>query len=166
MPETSYFFDTVSLSNFALSGALALLVQRYGTAVSVPNEVLDELIAGAAAGYPALQHVVGLVDQGIFASTVLTKGERQVFAETISRLGQGEASCIAAATERGGIVVTDDRAARNACSERKVPVTGTIGILKAACIEGQVSVEEADRILTAMVRCGFYSPVNRIRDIL
>ena len=166
MPETSYFFDTVSLSNFAMSGALPLLVQRYGTAATVPNEVLDELIAGTAAGHAALQHVVDLVNQGVFASTALTKVERQVLAETISHLGQGEASCIAAATKRGGTVVTDDRAARNACSERKVPVTGTIGILKAACIEGQVSVEEADRILTAMVRYGFYSPVHRIRDIL
>ena len=35
-----------------------------------------------------------------------------------------------------GLVVTDDRAARNCCSERGVDFTGTIGILKACCREG------------------------------
>lgn len=166
MPEPSYFFDTVSLSNFALAHALGLLVKRYGNTALVSNEVLDEVMAGVAAGYSALQQIVDLVDQQVFASVLLKTAERRVFAEVIAHLGAGEASCIAAASRRNGIVVTDDRAARTACCERGIPFTGTVGILKAACIDGQASVEEAERVLADMVSHGFYSPVQRIRDIL
>ena len=47
-----------------------------------------------------------------------------------------------------------------------MPVTGTIGILKACCRKTTISPEEADRILDAMVAHGFYSPVRRTSAIL
>ena len=49
--------------------------------------------------------------------------------ELLRILAPGEASCIAQAKARGGVVITDDRAARQCCHERGVVFTGTIGIL-------------------------------------
>ncbi len=167
MPEgCSYFFDTVVLSNFAFSESLDLLVNRYGRDIVVISEVLDELIVGVATGYSALQEVIRLTEEEHIGVISLTGRERRVMLELVGRLGCGEASCIAAAAERHAVVVTDDRAARAACAERNIRFTGTIGILKACCVDGQLPLEHADTILRRMIAHGCYSPVSRIRDIL
>ena len=67
---------------------------------------------------------------------------------------------------RGGTVVTDDRAARGSCSERDVPFTGTIGILKACARDGTLEADEADAVLNLMMDAGYLSPVRRISDLL
>ena len=69
-------------------------------------------------------------------------------------------------SKRGGIVATDDRAARSACDYRRIPCTGTIGILRACCRDGSLSATEADAALQAMVDAGFYSPVHRLSDLV
>jgi predicted nucleic acid-binding protein len=166
MPEQVFLFDTVSLSNFALAQSLDLLVSRHEDCLCVTPEVLDELTAGIVAGYSALNGAVVLVGEGVFSSVVLTHEERQVFLDLRDNLGAGEASCLAGASCRGAIVVTDDRAARTSCAERSISFTGTIGILKAMCRDGQISLDEADKILSTMISNGFYSPVSRIRDVL
>lgn len=167
MPDRLYlFFDTVSLSNFALTDSISLLVQRYGSRLLVTDEVLDEIAAGIACGYTSLNEIEKLVDKKIFSHVVLDSAERQIFQQLLRPLGSGEASCIAAATYRNGIVATDDRAARATCTEREIPVTGTIGILKASCQEKLISIYEADDLLHRMEFQGFYSPVKRISDIL
>ena len=73
---------------------------------------------------------------------------------------------MAAAKIKSAIVVTDDRAARKQCLKMKIPVTGTIGILKASFESGQISLSESDTILERMIACGFYSPVNSISSIV
>lgn len=166
MPDPLYLFDTVALSNFALSDSLDLLVSRYGTSLTLTGEVLDELIAGVAAGHSALREVIRLAEDETFGVTALTARERRAMIDLVCRLGSGEASCIAVATSRNAVVVTDDRAARAACSERNILFTGTIGILKASYMDGRLSLETADTLLARMIRHGFYSPVSRIRDIV
>ncbi len=143
------FFDTVTLSNFALSGAFALLA------------------AGRIRGYSELK----VVEQALAAGSILpakpmTPPENQLFVDLLRTLGSGEASCVALARHRAGIVATDDRAARSSCAERGIPVTGTVGILKALCIDRTITSEEADAVLNRMVGAGFYSPVRRISDLL
>ena len=43
MPEAKYIFDTVSISNFALAGALDLIVRRYSGNAFVTSEVHNEI---------------------------------------------------------------------------------------------------------------------------
>ncbi len=86
----------------------------------------------------------------------LKKNEYAHFKEMINYLGKGEASCIAFAKARKAIVVTDDRTVRKQGTSIKIPITGTIGILKASVIDGLSTVEQA----------GFYSPVNSISNII
>lgn len=111
------------------------------------------------------------VEQALAAGRILpaepmTMPKDELFVGLLRALSSGEASCVVLAGHRNGIVATDDRAARSSCAERGIPVTGTIGILKALCIDRTITSEEADAILNRMVGAGFYSPVRRVSDLL
>lgn len=161
------FFDTVTISNFALAGRIDLLAERYGPRARITPEVLNEVLEGIVAGYQALRSIVAAVEEGELGSAgVLTAEERRIHGELLRSLAPGEASCIACARVRRGTVVTDDRAARGSCAERDVPFTGTIGILKACVRDGTLEPDEADVVLEAMIEAGYFSPVRRISDLL
>jgi len=168
MPDNSaaFFFDAVVLSNFALIDQFHLLVNRYGAGAFVTGEVLDEITIGISAGYVKLQNILSAIEREAMRHTYLSIQERGSYAQFLGHLNSGEASCIACAVSRGGMVATDDRAARTACTDHKLEVTGTVGILKALCTDTTVTPDEADGALQAMVDQGFYSPVRRITDIL
>lgn len=165
--ETSYYFDTVTLCNFALANRLDLLIARYGTRVQITPAVLGEVLDGVAVGYSALQEIEKAVTTDAFAQAgMLREREREIFRDLLRTLSPGEASCIACAQNRGGIVVTDDRAARDCCREREVRFTGTIGVLKACCRDEIIEPSEADTILQAMIDAGYFSPVRNISGLL
>ena len=162
-----FFFDTVTLANFALGGAFGLLVDRYGTSLHVTEQVRMELAAGRTGGYAELEAVELALSAGaIIPAGPMDSAERGLFTVLLRNLGAGEASCIALADQRGRVVVTDDRTARRGCAGRGIPVTGTIGILQALCADRTVPVEEADALLARMVESGFYSPIRRISDLV
>lgn len=166
--KCDYVFDTVTLGNFALAGRLDLLVSRYGPRLRVTPEVLDEVTDGVIAGYSALTAIEGAVEDAGFSriGLAMSSAERETYRELLRVLAPGEASCIAYAKAHGAVVATDDRTARDCCAERGVTFTGTIGILKACCIDGTLAVEEADAIIQAMIDAGYYSPVQRISDLV
>lgn len=65
MPErTGWFFDCVTLSNFALADALPLLSARYRGRGFVVTQVVDELTRGLAAGY-ALAECLAVIDRSV-----------------------------------------------------------------------------------------------------
>lgn len=165
--RTRYYFDTVTLSNFALSDRLGLLVRRYGKRLHITHEVLAEIAAGAVGGYPALLNVEALAFRGAFtmAPPMTSRRERTLFRTFLQTIDPGEASCLACSSVRGGIIATDDRAAREICRSQGIHVTGTIGILKTCCDDGALRLDEADRILDSMVSQGYRSPVARISDL-
>lgn len=162
-----YFFDTVTLSNFVLAGRLDLLVLRYGQRLHITPEVRDEVTDGVLAGYGGLSQVDDALVDGRFtsAAALSSAGERTIYRELLRALGPGEASCLACAVTRGGVVVTDDRTARDCCHDRDIIVTGTIGILKALSRDGVLSLPEADALLASMIEAGYHSPVRRISDL-
>jgi hypothetical protein len=88
------------------------------------------------------------------------------FLDLIGHLGKGEASCIAYAKGHEAVVVTDDRTARKQCSLMKIPVTGTIGILKTSVLDGEIPLDRTDNVLQKMIETGFYSPIRGIADIM
>ena len=166
-PSRRFFFDTVTLGNFALAGCFGLLVDRYGTSLYVTEQVRVELAAGRAGGYAGLDAVEAALSAGsISQAGPMDTAERELFTELLRTFGAGEASCIALALQRGAVVVTDDRTARRRCAGRGIPVTGTIGILHALGADHIVSAEEADALLARMVEIGFYSPIRRVSDLI
>jgi len=164
MPEIKWIFDTVVLSNFLMSDAGFILKRRYRNRGIITWEVYDEITAGMQS-YPLLKDMDEFLDNKIFELISLSRKEHQHFQELIGHLGKGEASCIAHAKERAAVVVTDDRAARKQCTSMNIPFTGTIGILKASMLDGQISLSQADEILLRMIRAGFYSPIRSISTI-
>jgi len=48
----------------------------------------------------------------------------------------------------------------------KIPMTGTIGILKASVLDEHLKLDQADNILSKMTDAGFYSPLRSIADII
>lgn len=166
-PGRAWFFDTVTLANFALTDSFHLLTGRYGRSLFVTEPVRTELAAGHIHGHLGLEVVESSIAAGdISTAGSMTAAESTLFGELVRTLGAGEASCIALARHRGGTVASDDRAARSLCTQHHVPVTGTVGILKALCVHGTLSSGEADATLSRMVERGFYSPVRRISDVL
>jgi len=164
MPEIKWIFDTVALSNFLLSESTFILEKRYRKRGIIPWEVYDEITAGMQE-YPPLKNVDELIDKKIFELISLSRKEHKNFLELIGHLGKKEAACIAHAKEQAAIVVTEDRTSRKQCTSMKIPFTGTVGILKASMLDGQISLSRADKILLKMRNAGFYSPVRSISDI-
>ncbi len=165
MPEKKWVFDTVVLSNFLISDSVHILEKRYKGRGLITPEVYNEISAGMPQIKP-LKHIDKLIEYGIFSICPLTRQEYDYFKEMITFLGKGEASCIAFAKGNHAIVATDDRKAREQCANRRIPVTGTIGILKASVQDESLNLEQANEILAKMIHSGFYSPVTSITDIL
>jgi predicted nucleic acid-binding protein len=165
MPEKRWVFDTVVLSNFFLSDSKFILEERYRKRALVTRQIYDELSSGMS-DYPELTQIDILFQNKAFHLVSLSPKEHRHYLQMIGFLGKGEASCIALAIERPAIVVTDDRAARKQCSLMKVPVTGTIGILKASVLRGNTSLARTDESLQKMIDAGFYSPVRSLADIM
>mgnify|MGYP006293169513 CR=1 FL=1 len=159
-------FDTVLLSNFALAAGLEWLCMRYAGRGLVTTAVLDELAAGAACGLAALAPAAQILKQGGIRVISLEPAERKTFTKLRRFLGAGEAASIASAVSRGAVVATGDRAARRACEDHGLAVTGTIGILKASVADGSLLLNEAEGMHTRMVDAGFYSPVKHLADLV
>ena len=45
-------------------------------------------------------------------------------------------------------------------------MTGMIGILKASVLDGQLELNQADKVFSKMTDAGFYSPLRSIADII
>ncbi|HAJ79370.1 MAG TPA: hypothetical protein DCO75_06325 [Fibrobacteres bacterium] len=164
MPDKKLIFDATVLSNFLIANAGSVLVERYACRGIISWEVYDELSAGFRKE-PALRQVEKLLSEKTLSLLTLSKKEHDFYIPLLDSLGKGEASGIAIARYSGHIVATDDKAARRKCEIYKIPCTGTIGILMAACQDGQLSVDKADHFLLEMIKAGFYSPVRKISAI-
>jgi predicted nucleic acid-binding protein len=75
-------------------------------------------------------------------------------------LGEGETECLTYAMSTGGIVATDDGAARKAVEIElgKTHLTGSIGLLCACVRTGIVTPEEATTAYAKMVQSGAFLP--------
>lgn len=163
--QKKWIFDTVALSNFLLCEAEWLLEKRYCQKGVISSQVFTEIEQGIAKGYP-LNHIENFLLNSQFSIEEMDQNTRQIFTNHLNHLGSGEASCIAIASNKKYIVVTDDKKARITCQELKLPVTGTVGILKACCIDKLISPNEADEILDKMIANGFYSPLKSVSCLM
>lgn len=167
MPKSSirWVFDTVVISNFIFSDALYLLQNRYKKKAIITHEVYGELVVGMGK-YPQLKEIESAFSDKSFKLVTLSHEELKHCQQLLTTLDLGESSTITYAHAHQHIVVSDDRAARQHCTNINIPVTGTIGILQ-ACVQDQtLQLEEADIILAKMINKGFYSPVKSISHIL
>lgn len=81
-------------------------------------------------------------------------------------LGKGESSCLSIAILKNLKVLTDDLDARKLAQRRGIPVSGTIGVLVEAVRIGILSVDEGNVMLSNMIAKGYFSPFERLNELL
>jgi len=164
MPEI--IFDCSTPSNFAFSDSLFILENLYKNSAYITILVSAEILKGIQQGHKDLREIHRALNKGWLAEVSLkTLKERSLYQTLSVSLGHGEASSVAAAKCRGFIFACDDRAARRESGLLSVKLTGTLGILKKAIRNQIINLDEGHRILSKMIKAGFYSPVNSPDEI-
>lgn len=154
-----FVVDTTVISNFAKTGHLTLLKAILGDNGVTTVQVMEEFEVGIKRGkYPNLEIPLKVIE--------LTEKERELYTLLNQSLGKGEASCIAVAKFRGGILLSDDYDARKKARLLSVKVSGTIGVLVLGVRKGVIELEDANGILHEMIKKGFYSPIKRLEEVM
>ncbi len=92
--------------------------------------------------------------------------EEFLFRLFIETFGNGESSCLSIAISRNFKVLTDDLDARKLAQRRGVPISGTIGVLVEAVREEVLSINEGNAMLSEMVEKGYFSPFEKLDDLI
>ena len=152
--------DNTVLSNFSIVCRPDLVRRAFVEQVGATDQVLQEMEDGVAIGK------IPACDWDWLARVTLTPAEQVRFETLHEYLGEGDASCLAAARERGDRLATDDKDARRLALQLGISVTGTIGILAMLVKQGQISLVEGDRLLQDMAAAGYRSPLLTLADVL
>lgn len=158
--------DCCVLSNFALSGSLAIIKSLYENAASITDFVSAEIMRGIQKGHADLEkNQEALRDGWLKETTLESKEEKDLFRSISVPLGLGEASSIAVAKVRGFVFACDDRTARREAQLMRIKLTGTLGILNKAVRMKVITLKNGDLILKRMTEHGFHSPVRSLKEI-
>ena len=166
------------LSNLSRVDRLGILKELYGNIV-IPIQVYEEILQGISEGYCFLETVDKVAEEGwtVFEAPTSKEG-RKCFKELLVSVDYGEAAGIAVAKEQGLLFFSDDKKARQVAKEQGLEVSGTLGSLKPArqrsrsgeagglaVEEGMISIEEADKVLGEMIRGGYRSPIESMKEL-
>ena len=148
-----------------------MLDTRYRGVAFTTVEVTAELRRGIKAGYSYLEAVLQQIEpvdsEGWLRILVPNSAaEHRLQSEFDQFLDPGEASCLALAISRRMTLVTDDLAARRLAEKRKVPLSGTLGILIALVRHNAFPLKEANTMLATMIQRHYRSPVNRLDQFI
>jgi predicted nucleic acid-binding protein len=150
--------DTTVLNNFAQIRRPDLLRSAYPD-LSAPTSVWNELEMGVRQG------LVPACDWSWLKILDLSEREQAQVDQFGRALDPGEAACIAMAISRGGLVLSDDWKARAFGRSLGLEVSGSLGVLKKLVFRQILRLEEADALLTEMIRHGYRSPYRSLREI-
>jgi len=161
LEQGEYSFDSNSVIDFFKTATLPLLDSLFAGRALLSDFVVREL-ADAQIEWRQAQVI-----------PLSTEPELQLF-DDIRRnnraLGSGEVGAITIAKLRRAGLISNDRQARNAATELNIPVSGSLGILNYSVQVGQISGEEAVRILTQMILAGAWLSEELVeqfrRDVL
>ena len=151
--------DNTVLSNFARIDRHTLVMELWPSCATT-LEAWQEFQVGIMIGKLPKNAWKGL------SIIELTKAEHELSNGLSMILGLGERACIAAASQRNGLFMTDDRKARQVALELGIKITGTLGILVVAVERRKIVLKEANRLLKAMVESGYRSPVDDLGSYL
>lgn len=123
MAEATAFVDASPLIGLASVGGLAWLPKLYRTAF-ITQVVRDEVMPG-----------LGLPGENLIRAAMRQKHirlfRRKLTEPLLPELDEGEASILRAALNHGegALIIADDLAARKGAAQRKIPYTGTAGVI-------------------------------------
>ena len=150
--------DTTVLNNFAQIGRPDLL-RRAFPRLAAPKIVREELAEGERLGH------VPAGEWSWLDLLELTVAEQSRAADLERHLQAGEAACLAVAEARGGLVLTDDRAARLIAADLNLELSGTLGVLVKLVRQEVLTLEEGDALLVEMMTRGYRSPVRSLGEV-
>lgn len=150
--------DTTVLNNFAQIQRTDLLEAAWPD-LAAPIPVWNELELGVRRG------LVPACDWSWLKLIDLTEREQERAGEVGRALDPGEAACIAVASSRGFLMLSDDWEARVLGRSLGLEVSGSLGVLDRLVWKQILSLDEADSLLAEMVRRGFRSPYQSLREI-
>ncbi|MFN8497647.1 MAG: DUF3368 domain-containing protein [Anaerolineae bacterium] len=157
---TRRLLDTTVLNNFAQVQRPDLLRLVLGETAATTPTVMAELRDGERLGY------VPVCDWAWLSVLKPTAEESDVAEGWETLLDRGEAECLAVAEARGYVFLSDDFAARRLAQQRRVAVSGTIGVLLLLIRGAHLTTVEADVLIAAMIGHGYRSPVQSLKDLL
>lgn len=152
--------DTTVLNNFAQVQRPDLLRLALGEETATTPTVIKELRTGERFGQ------VPVCDWGWLQVIEPTAEENALAEAWDSLLDRGEAECLAVSELRGYVFLSDDLAARRLAQQRRVAVSGTIGVLLLLVRKAHLSLPHADALMAAMIVYGYRSPVPSLKDLL
>ena len=150
--------DTTVLNNFAQIRRTDLLKAAWPD-LAAPIAVWNELELGVRRG------LVPECDWSWLKRIDLTEREQERADEVGRKLDVGEAACLAAASSRGLLLLSDDWEARALGRSLGLEVSGSLGVLDRPVSKQILSLDEADALLAEMVRRGFRSPYRSLREL-
>lgn len=133
------------------------LLKQYFDAISIPEEVYDEVVTRGGMLYGANE-----VEQAPWIHVVSIKNKTAVEALCLT-VDRGEAEAIVCALETRALLIIDDRDGRNAASRLGVQITGTIGVLLMAAQDGMINFK---RELDLLISEGFRISEREYRRML
>jgi len=147
--------DTTVLSNFAHVDHVELLCDP--PRVATVNAVKAELIEGTETHH-YLERAVKVLG-GNVPVVPLSEPAAHLEREFLEPLDPGEAQALTLAEVTDGVVVTDGGDARSIAAQRRVDVTGSIGLLVRFVETGDITEQTADNYLKRWIdEAGFRSP--------
>jgi predicted nucleic acid-binding protein len=152
--------DNTVLSNFSIVGRPELVRVAFVERVGTTKQAFQEMQDGVAIGK------IPVCDWDWLARVTLTPLEHVQFETLHEYLGEGEASCLAVARERGYRLATDDKDARRLARQMGISLTGSVGILAILVKQGELTLIEGDRLLQEMVAAGYRAPLATLQDVL
>jgi uncharacterized protein len=164
-----FISNTTLISNFAGIGKLDLLRLCF-TSLYIPDQVYAEIQDGRMQGYDFYDNIEKVIfpfaSSGWLQLTSLqTPEEFTLFGRLLGNLHHGEAACLAIASNRKWVFLSDDGVARKSAAKLNLSVSGTLGALLALVKRQQITIEMADEVLYQMIQKGYYSPVQSVADI-
>jgi predicted nucleic acid-binding protein len=158
--DVQIILDNTVVSNFAQANLLHMLFSMWNGQIATTTDVFLEYQAGVRVGkLPATGEIQ-------FLMVDLTEQERRFCASLSTRLGAGEASCLAVAYYRKVILATDDLFARKITAQFHILKVGTVGILVEAVRKNKLSLVQAQASLEMMIEQGYWSPIRSLVELL
>lgn len=159
----SVVVDSTLLSNFAAVARLDLLETALGTAY-VAAAVRTEVSRGASR-HPHLVPVEQLLSQPspgwLRVITAHREADRRLLRSLPSGLHRGEAESLVIARRQRWLILTDDGLARRTAVRLGIELAGTLGVLTALADDGDLTLDDANRLLRQMIDLADYrSPVD------
>ena len=148
-----YVIDNTVLANFASINKIALLENILNKNTVIPFHVYEE--------FHNSQRFHGMILNHSFVQ--IEDNDLLLFSEVVKHfgflgLGKGELACILTIQNlnKGEILLTDDKLARNYCKKFEIEVHGSIYILALGVKNNIFSLKEAENLLNEMKTKGFW----------